>query len=612
MFIYFIFLFISKLSISKFTCIEGENKCLKCNPVTKLCVKCEKEIYSPDANGGCENSRKCILGYNHCYECNDEGNLCKICEEGYFPDENGGCTYTLNCEISYQGQCLQCKENFILIGENGYLSNGIKICKSIFSEDILNCLEVNMDNGICEKCEEGYYLTKNDKKCNKIENCYSSKYGVCQRCIDWYYLDRSEQKCKEQHDIFFYCKESYDGKKCDVCTDDHYLDKYNICVATNYCLRGTEGLCEKCIEGYYLTKDRNYCTTTKNCFYGNSDFGVCYSCNDNYCLDSKDFQCKSNQEDNELKYCAFANEICYICMEDYFLGVDHKCSPSKHCEIIENGKCRKCVNGYFFGLDYKCTNVEHCIYSNPDPYFDECYECEDNYYYNIKTKKCEKAEGIFKNCKRGDDEFYCFACKNDFYLNQTDHLCYSNNDSNLTGGLYKCAETDSLAEGCIRCTEGYYIGRKDHNCSSIEGCILSENVDKCLECDEFYSYNVKTGRCEVNDRIISEEKKFYYRCNITNKEGNGCEFCIDGYEVDKNGICFDKEHCVETNGDGSCKKCQNDDYGTFCANKYFGCEIIFSDYNCLECNDIFNFNQCTKCFEGFELNENYECIEIKN
>ena len=169
-----------------------------------------------------------------------------------------------------------------------------------------------------------------------------------------------------------------------------------------------------------------------------------------------------------------------------------------------------------------------------------------------------------------------------------------------------------MAEGCIRCTEGYYIGRKDHNCSSIEGCILSENVDKCLECDEFYSYNVKTGRCEVNDRIISEEKKFYYRCNITNKEGNGCEFCIDGYEADKNGICVDKEHCVETNGDGSCKKCQNDDYGTFCANKYFGCEIIFSDYNCLECNDIFNFNQCTKCFDGFELNENYDCIEIKN
>ena len=607
----FLSLVIIKISLSQNICIEGKNNCTKCNPISKKCVKCDKEIFVPDENGGCKYSSKCEIGKNYCYECNDEGTLCKICSEGYIPDENGGCTYTSNCEISYKGNCLKCKDNFILIGEEGYLSNGIKICKSLDSENIQNCEKINMDNGICEKCADGYYLNKGDKKCNKIEKCFSAKNGICQRCIDWYYLDRKEQKCKEQHDDFFYCKESYDGTKCDICNDDHFLINENTCVATKYCSQGTQGLCEKCISGYFLSKENNYCVSTQNCFYGDKEFGICYSCKNDYFYDYKDFQCKSNKEDNEFKYCQIANGLCYECINNYFLGEDKKCSPSKNCVETKNGICQKCKNGYHLGVDNKCTDIEHCIYSNPDPYFDDCYECDDNYYFNKKTNTCVMAEGIFKNCKRGDEEFYCYACKNDFYINQTDHLCYNNNDTNLTGGFYKCSETDSLAEGCIKCTEGYYLGRKDHNCSTIPGCAISQNVNECLECEEYYCFNDKTKRCEKNDEIISEEKMYYYRCNKTNSDGNGCEICNEGFSVNKNGICVDDEHCIDKNDDGSCKRCQNDDYGTYCVNKYFGCEIIFSEYNCLECNDIFNFNKCTKCFDGFELNENDECIEIK-
>ena len=120
--IYFFHIIISKIYLYYGSiCIEGQNKCLRCNPITKLCEKCEKNIYIPDNIGGCENSKKCILGNHYCYKCTTEGNLCKICQEGYFPDENGGCTYTLNCEISYKGNCLKCKDNFILIGDDDYL-----------------------------------------------------------------------------------------------------------------------------------------------------------------------------------------------------------------------------------------------------------------------------------------------------------------------------------------------------------------------------------------------------------------------------------------------------------------------------------------------------------
>ena len=103
----FIIVFINKIIFSQTICLVGENNCSKCNPLTKLCVKCEKEIFVPDKSGGCEKTRQCILGKNSCIECTEEGNLCKVCEEGYFPDENGGCSYTYNCEVSYQGKCIK-------------------------------------------------------------------------------------------------------------------------------------------------------------------------------------------------------------------------------------------------------------------------------------------------------------------------------------------------------------------------------------------------------------------------------------------------------------------------------------------------------------------------
>ena len=98
-------------------CVEDINYCTRCNPITKLCVKCEKDIYKPDENGGCQHARTCRIGINYCVDCFEDGQLCRLCDEGYFPDDNGGCALTDNCEISYKGECLKCKENYILMGK---------------------------------------------------------------------------------------------------------------------------------------------------------------------------------------------------------------------------------------------------------------------------------------------------------------------------------------------------------------------------------------------------------------------------------------------------------------------------------------------------------------
>ena len=234
-------------------------------------------------------------------------------------------------------------------------------------------------------------------------------------------------------------------------------------------------------------------------------------------------------------------------------------------------------------------------------------ECEDDYFYNKTSRECEIQDGILENCKISSKNGDCEKCKNNYYLNRTDNLCYNNKEK---GNFYKCASTDIDGEFCVQCIEGYHLGYIDYKCSTIEGCDLSENENKCLNCDtDYYCLNQKTGKCEYNDEIINEEKKFYYKCNMINKEGTVCEICINDYSLNKNGLCNDDLHCIEKSENGNCKKCLKieDDYFNQCLNSEFGCVETYLE-GCEECNDITNFDKCTKCFEDYVLGENGECI----
>ena len=92
----------------------------------------------------------------------------------------------------------------------------------------------------------------------------------------------------------------------------------------------------------------------------------------------------------------------------------------------------------------------------------------------------------------------------------------------------------------MNCIENYFLGAIDNKCSTVEGCQISESENKCKQCfDYYYCLYKKTGKCEDNDRIISEEKKFYFRCNITNEEGTACKNCLFDFKINNNGLCID-------------------------------------------------------------------------
>jgi len=597
--LFFILLFFFKIAKFDPLCKAGVNYCLVCNDIANLCSMCENEIYIPDNNGGCK--KKCVVGINNCLECDEEGNLCIKCDIGYFYDENGGCSYTDNCEMSDNGECIKCKNNFILIG----LEEGIKICKSLYSEDLKNCIQINNETGLCEDCKEGYYLDIYDKRCSTIKNCYQSVFSKCIKCKFGYYLDRKEDECKVQKENFAHCKETINSITCDICDDEYHFDENGKCISIKNCAKESSeyNICEKCFPGYYLSENKASCTIEQNCYSGDKVNGLCKTCKERFYIDYKDGKCKSNQEDNEFKYCKEANEVCTKCLDNYYLGDDYKCSTTQNCSESYNGTCVECIEDYFIGLDHKCTNIEHCIYSY---YFDDCYECEDGYYYNKKNKTCLISEGIFKNCKYGNENTFCERCKDDYYLNQTDHLCYSNE---IDGPFYKCAVTDENAENCYICTKDYNIGGIDHKCSKVQGCEISEDENKCLQCDFFYCLDVSTGKCEHNDEAKNKDKIFYYRCNKTNEEGTECALCIDDYVL-KNGLCVDEYHCVEQNEDGTCKRCFHNAYNSFCINHDFGCIDLLYDY-CLECNDSSDLDKCTKCFDGYKINKFNQCDKIK-
>ena len=594
----FLFLIISGIILNAPICEEGLNNCLSCNPLTKLCVKCDLDVFIPDENGGCINSQKCTIGVNYCLECTDDQTLCKECGEGYYPDENGGCSYSDNCEVSYNGKCIKCKDNFIFVG----MEDSIQICKSLNSEDLKNCLEISTTKGVCEKCEEGYYLNLGDKKCTKTEHCSESSFGICKKCSNYYYLNKKEEKCVVQGNNFYNCRESLNGDACDACNDNYYLSGNRKCVKTNFCSEGGNYNCNKCIKGYYLSEEDNICTTEENCLKGKADLGICLECKDSYMIDFKDGKCKSNEENNEYKYCKYAEGgVCKECLNWYYLGEDGQCSSSKNCSESNNGICEVCADNYYLGLDHKCVDVEHCIYS--DDHF-KCEECEGNYCYNEDQNICFIGEGELENCKFSYFGSWCSKCKDDFYLNQTEFLCRSNSDPNY---FYKCAKTHSGINMCAECVKGYYLGYKDHKCSKIQGCEISENENKCLECNENYCLDLKTGGCEYNQRIDNNEKKIYYRCNRTNEEGTACHICMEGYLLNENGLCIDEKHCELKNEDGTCLKCQDDENGHYCLNKDFGCVDSFYG-NCLECNDNVDFSECTKCAEGFKVNYYGKCV----
>ena len=498
------------------------------------------------------------------------------------------------------GECLKCLEGYVLIGKE----KGFKFCKSLSLDIFKNCEEINYETGYCNSCEKGFYLTSGDNKCIKTENCKESIYNNCISCNKGYYLNRRENKCKLKNEGFTFCKVTVDDKNCAICDDDYFLDENGVCTNTQFCSESQNLKCKNCIKGYYLSSN-NVCTNTDNCDFADKITSICNFCKNNYFLNTKDYKCYSNLENNQFKYCKKVdNNECVKCELNYYLGEDYTCSTSQNCLESENGICMRCSKNYYLGLDNICTNVENCIYSS----FGSCIECNDGFYYNKFNKTCEVMNYKFLNCKFScDDGEKCCECKDDFFLYENNSLCYDNTKEE---SFIKCAYVENSKKKCNRCINGYFLGSSDNKCSSIEKCKITENENKCFECDEFYCLDVKKQKCAHNDYLSNVNDMKYISCKRTNEEGTKCEQCLYGYKLNEEGFCVDNDICEEMKNN-KCLKCKDissvNGY-KFCANEIFGCLETVHE-NCLRCDNMENLYECTECKDGFKKTAN-GCLKI--
>ena len=604
-----ILIFLLFINSSIQNCEKGKNFCILCELVTDLCKKCESDIFKPDEYGGCIGAKICNMNQNHCQKCSSSY-LCETCDDGYFPDDNGGCSLTENCDVSENGDCKKCIEDYALI----YSGKNYMECKAI---DIY-CEEFDL-YGNCLNCKEGYYLNTGDKKCSKTENCLKSTEGICDACDYQYYLDKSNQtnylcKSNREKNIFLHCSISENGENCDKCLEPYFLTEDNKCIKTKNCEKGITGTdqCQECSDDYYLSEDKYACTITENCKTGYGDNGKCKSCLKGYYNDLNDGKCYSNKEDNQYKYCLTVLDNCQSCIDDYYLGEDKKCSNTKNCATSDLGICNECISKYYLGKnDHKCTDVENCIQSD---FNYNCEECDDNYFVNNNVCISDTIQGdVYKNCKivyYGQEQ--CSKCKNNYYLKEEDHLCYSNEKE-----FPKCSRVSN--GNCVECENLYYLG-DDNKCSKIAGCAKSKDENTCIECFSSLCKNNQKGTCEQSFYIEEEYKEdenngVCFRCQETNEEGTKCIKCQENYTLSKEGYCMDLQHC-EQERDGYCLKCIQKEWKdgflkSYCVNNRYGC--VETVDGCKECDDFYRFNACTKCLDGFYFDSYYEfCYECKD
>ena len=339
----------------------------------------------------------------------------------------------------------------------------------------------------------------------------------------------------------------------------------------------------------------------------------CFICEEDYVLigskenDNNPIICVQNPNlDNYYKN--QNDDIYYLCMDN--------------CLTCSSGDtCNNCDLKYKLNSDNKCEEkIPHCNIF--DTNYENCIECEDNYYllnddkthcYNEEIEEDEyftedggktyiNCDNAIDNCLKCNGRVYCNECKNGYKLTNENKECILKIDH--------CKIFDSNYEFCEECDDGYYLINEDKsechnepidnekfftedegktytNCeSAIDNCLKCNGRNSCTQCKDAYKLNNQNKECIL---------KITY-CKTFDSNYEFCEECDDGYYL----INEDKSECHN-------EPIDNEKYFTEDEGKtYTNCESAID--NCIKC---YNGNECYLCKNGFLLeNGNTECNSI--
>ena len=367
------------------------------------------------------------------------------------------------------------------------------------------------------KCEEGYYLPDNSKKCEKcsIEGCKicKGKYNN-DECIDCGIL----LAIKENGKIIKCVDESSDivPDTKSICDEGYFVpDYYTSCKKCSL-----EG-CKKC-KGTYYNNECLECNTS-TAIIRNEKIIRCKSCDKGYFVPDDDTICKKCSLDG-----------CEICKGTNNNNECLKCNTST--TIIRNEKiirCKSCDKGYFIPDDdticKKCS-LEGCIKCQGIFNNNECLDCGDltAIKQNGKITKCIKCNnpGYFVP----DDGTSCIKCSLEGCKKCKGNI---NNDECLECSTSTTIIRNNNIVRCKSCNEGYFVPDDDISCKkcSLEGCIKCQGSNKnniCTDCGYLKSIyrNGTIIECRNTCETGSEEK-----CLTCHKSKIECTSCNIGYKL---------------------------------------------------------------------------------
>jgi len=190
------------------------NNCIAANLQTGACLQCQPNYNN--VNGLCTSQATVIVTIQNCQIVNPaNSSLCSTCESGYYPNgtqcvpvsplcqsynlTNGNClacisSYTLNqgkcldlnCLNQQSNGCVQCKNNFRVLG-------GSSLC--VFYDP--NCAILTSTS--CQTCITGYQISSSAGLCSMssststvIPNCNIVQNGQCTACVSGYSLSNGQ------------------------------------------------------------------------------------------------------------------------------------------------------------------------------------------------------------------------------------------------------------------------------------------------------------------------------------------------------------------------------------------------------------------------------------
>ncbi|EKE37303.1 hypothetical protein ENUP19_0020G0012 [Entamoeba nuttalli] len=485
---------------------------------------------------------------------------CKICR--YLTKEDGECTEPIitieHCELYRKnGLCERCEEGFFSTG------NSCNACTS-------NCKICNSEK--CLLCFDNYIVS--GTKCIETSNCKYMNNGICLVCPPGKTQDPSMEKCSVN------CPNGCDTcSSSDVCihcsVNNSYIKNNNQCELKQSTNQITSKQVIDCQDGFYLKKGS--CISCENdcskCLYDDKTETIqCLECPEGKIIVNG----KSCQPIDSVGCKTSVNSKCIVCTEfDKYFDGSNCVSCGSNCSLCTvNGKCSLCDDSTYLKLDstfddgicQSTPTIENCKEFNKG----RCAICSDGYFLN-KNGGCDACYYPCKKCVKSAD--ICYECNEGFSLQE--NSCIS-----IIKSIENCKQTIPHSnDKCLQCEDGYY--RDGILCRAcIDNCKTCIKKNECSECSKNFYKNITYGCSPISELTHCEE--------ITNK---GCSLCESGYYLENFTchLCSEvNEHCTECNQiNKQCKGCTqnyiltNESHCVF-YNQVKGC-IEASHSVCLSC-----------------------------